>query len=321
MPAPEDNPAAIVAVPPLRGRLSSGRLLRWLSRGRLEQLAAPPDVLGEILGVLERQRPGEGLAALRMWGQTGDRPAAWIAAAEPVYMEPRLDRLFLHALGPGDVSRPEMQRLFDHLQAVLGGGELGFAWLGDCGYICAGRPMATADVPSTVVDRQSPEGSMPAGEAAADTLQLISEIEMALHEQPVNTERQSRGQPPVNSLWLWGGGHAPQRSEARLPTLYADEPLLRGYWASAAATVEDWPGSIAACLEAAPGGFVAVAPAGLDDATAVETELQAVHEALCTGRLARADLISADGIRATLRPADRFRFWRRTAALLRRPPA
>ena len=144
---------------------------------------------------------------------------------------------------------------------------------------------------------------------------------MTLHGQPVNAERLARGQPPVNSLWIWGGGEAPEPRNARVPPLFGGEPLLRGYWASVGGSVRDWPGDIGACLDATPGGFVAAVPPVNGEGAAYHGELVALRDALRSGRLDRVILISADGIRATLRGADRLRFWRRAAALLEAPAA
>lgn len=322
MPVSPNSENAVVLVPMLRGRLADRSLLRWLSRGLLEELHAPVDTFAQVLRALGRECPREGLAALRMWGQTGERPAAWVAAAEAVYMEPRLDRLFLHVLGPDDVTGPELRRLFDALQDTLGGdGGLGFVRLGGCGYIRSARPMETPDKPAVVLDGQNPDGALPPAETAAETLNLISEIEMTLHGQPVNAERLARGQPPVNSLWVWGGGQAPQPRNATVPPLFAGEPLLRGYWASVSGSIRDWPGGIEACLDSAPGGFVAAGPPVGGEGAVSHGDLAALRDALRSGRLDRAILISADGIRVTLRRADRLRFWRRTAAVLEAPAA
>ena len=322
MPQPHDNPDAIVLLPPLRGGLRDRRLIRWLSQGRLEEVRPPVNRLAEVLRLLGLDYPPEGLAALRMWGQTGDRPGAWIAAADPVYMEPQIDRLFLHVLGPGEISNAELCSLFDALQATLGGdGSPGFARLDSCGYIRSKQPMVTSDAPAVLLDRQNPDGSLPSADVAADTLNLISEIEMTLHEQPVNAERQSRGQPPVNSLWIWGGGYSPEQSRELLPPLYSDEPLLRGYWESVSGKAGAWPGTIGACLDAAPAGFVASVSPGQGKDTTLDSELAALRDALQSGRLKRVVLISADGLRTTLHRSDRFRLWRRIYPSLQGPAA
>ena len=320
VPGKQDSSDAVVILPPVRGRLRDVSLLRSLSRGVLEEVATPVEPLVEVLRVLGHEQPGEGLAALRMWGQTGDRPGTWIAAADPVYMEPRLDRLFLHVLGPDDVSNPELRRLFDGLQDTLGkDGTLGFALLGNCGYIRSEHPMETAQVPAVCLDGQNPRGALPKAESASGTLNLISEIEMTLHSQPVNAERESRGQPPVNSLWIWGGGFVPELVATDVPPLFGDEPLLRGYWESVGGRNKSWPGSAGACLDANTGGFVAVVPHGTEGAPDVEADLLTLLDALKSGRLDRIVLISADGIRLTLSRFDRFRFWRRVASALEAP--
>ena len=317
MPLSPDSSTAVVLLPPVRGRLDDRTLLRWLSQGQLQEVPLPADPFTRILGELGLERPAEGLAALRMWGQTGERPGAWVAGADPVCMEPRLDRLFLHVLGPGDVDRSELQRIYDGLQDTLGrDGTIGFARLGGCGYIRAAQAMLTPEVPASILDGQSPGDSLPTTGAAADTLRLISEIEMTLHGMPVNAERQSRGQAPVNSLWIWGGGFAPEQRTLPLLPLFADDPLLCGYWLSVGGTVGAWPGTVSECLDAAPGGFVAEAQADLREGGELPGDLLALRDALRSGRLARAILISADGIRLVLKRSDRFRVWRRKSSLL-----
>lgn len=319
MPQNPDSSDAVVLLPPVRGRLADRSLSRWLSRGTLDAVSVPVDALAEVLSALGRKAPADGIAALRLWGQTGERPTSWIAAADPVCMEPRLDRLFLHALGPGDVTRPELQRLLDALQEALAGdGAIGFARLNDCAYVLAEQVLAASTTPAARLDGHNPHGHLPSGNDAAATLNLVSEIEMTLHAQPVNGERLARGLPPVNSLWLWGGGFAPEKRSEPMPPLFGDEPTLIGYWESVSGTARAWPGSVGACLEASHGGFVAVIPvtAVADD---LRVALDTLREALHAGRLDRVCLIAADGVRATLRAADRFRIWRRTAGLLEDP--
>jgi len=40
---------------------------------------------------------------------------------------------------------------------------------------------------------------------------LLAEIEMILFSHPVNQQREARGELPINSLWLWGGGRLPDK--------------------------------------------------------------------------------------------------------------
>ncbi|MFA5371429.1 MAG: hypothetical protein WC298_05585 [Sideroxydans sp.] len=49
---------------------------------------------------------------------------------------------------------------------------------------------------------------LPQGTDAQRWQRLNNEIQMLLHQHPVNTARQQAGKPVINSLWLWGGGCA-----------------------------------------------------------------------------------------------------------------
>jgi hypothetical protein len=250
-----------------------------------------------------------------MWGQTGERPAVWIAAADAIYLEPHLDHLRLHALGHGAVPASDLRPLFDHLQQTLAdNANYGFARVGSCGYLRAANPIATAAMPSYVINGQLPNEFMPSGDGADGYRRLTSEVEMALHDHEVNLRRQSTGLQPVNGLWFWGGGCAPQQHTEPHPPLFASDPLLKGYWLSKTGVVADWPGNIEACLEASVAGFVAVTPA-LDDPELLEYCLHALRQALRSGRLSRLTLLFRDGVRAVVERRHEWRLWRRASEL------
>ena len=114
MTIPYEKTAAVVLLPAVRGgRLKNSALRRWLARADLQQANGPAELLRTIRGPLKLPCPDDGLAALRLWGQTGDRPTVWMAAADPVYLEPRLDHLCLHALSIGGVPNSDLRSLFD----------------------------------------------------------------------------------------------------------------------------------------------------------------------------------------------------------------
>jgi hypothetical protein len=50
------------------------------------------------------------------------------------------------------------------------------------------------------------EASLPSGPDAAVLKRLGAEMEMWLHSHPLNEARARRGELPVSTLWLWGGG-------------------------------------------------------------------------------------------------------------------
>ena len=288
----------------------------WLAKGDLKREPPRQELLARIANVLDLPYPDEGLAALRMWGQTGDRPTVWIAAADPVYLEPRLDHLCLHDLGEAGVPPSDLRALFDHLQATLADEDgAGFVQLGARGYLRSSKPVATASIPAYVVDQRVPGQFLPDGEGSASYRRLLSEIEMSLHDHAVNQRRAVAGMPPVNSLWIWGGGMAPQRSPRRQPRLFANEPELLGYWDSATASAELWPGDIADCIEMSDSAFVAVTPDS-DDPDYLLDCLDKLRVALRANRFSRLTILFRDGLRADMERPRFWRFWRRDSKLL-----
>ncbi len=317
MTLPYDKSAAVVILPSLAGEaVTDAGLRRWLSRASISRAEKPRELLECVLEALNLPCPEEGAAALRMWGQTGDRPTAWIAAADPVYLEPRMDHLCLHALYGDSMPTADLRAIFDYLQERLAGKErYGFARIGSCGYIRANAPLKTSRSPAYLIDQQLPNEYMPSGDETGTYHTLRSEVEMALHDHEVNLRRESEGFLPVNSLWLWGGGFAPQQSTEPHPPLFADDPLLKGYWLSKTGVVGEWTGSIAACLEASVAGFVAMPSAGQGNANWIEACLQELQAALRTGRISKLTLILTDGYIVDVQKSDAWKFWRRSSTL------
>jgi len=161
---------------------------------------------------------------------------------------------------------------------------------------------------------------------------LLNEIQMLLHAHPVNEAREARGEPPVNSLWLWGAGRAPKVSSTWSSVL-ADEPVAMGLARLARARYSSLPASAAAWLERAPeeGRHLIVldalrAPAALENVDSCKESLEAlerdwfapVFAALRSGRIGMVTVHVPDGAAAasfeTVR-GDLLRFWRRAKRL------
>lgn len=314
MTLPYDKSAAIVVLPSLAGDIvSDPSLRRWLSRGLVSGRRPPEEVLQRVLECLHLPYPVQGLAALRLWGQTGDRPTVWIAAADPVCLEPGLSSLRLHALDSGRMPAGDLRELFDYLQQRLADEDrCGFALIGRHGYVHCREAFATASEPAWVIDQLAPDEYLPRGEQAASHHAVRGEVEMALHEHAVNQRREAEGLPPVNSLWLWGGGFAPQQTAEPRPPLFADDPMLTGYWLSKTGVVANWKGSISDCLDEALAGFVAMPATGGYE---LDTLLEELRAALHSGRISKAILLTRDGYTLELHRSDRWRIWRHHTAM------
>ena len=293
--------------------------LRILSRGRLSRTAGRSETLARIAGILASPIDSSASAALRLWGQRRSRPEDWVVAADPVHFETRLRHLVVRAFAPGEVVREEMEALFDSLQFALGGdGDDRFECVDGTGYLFPTESMQAACGSTAVADGGLPDTFTPSGESARAYHRLQGEIQMMLHDHEVNERRRQAGRPAINALWLWGAGRAPESVGCGLPPVFSNDPLYRGYWECGRGQVSDWRGDFAACLEAAPDGFVAAPDDSIADC-GNHTAVDAVEE--LTGLLRRGDLrrltiVFADGLTADIRRRDLVRFWRGIAPVL-----
>jgi hypothetical protein len=82
-------------------------------------------------------------------------------------------------------------------------------------------PRLTTTAPSVAVGSDI-DSLLPNGADAMRFRTQLNELQMLLHEHPVNQAREARGELPVNSLWLWGGGTKPAVSAIRMPVYARD---------------------------------------------------------------------------------------------------
>ncbi len=309
---------AIVVLPAgMSGRIGDENQRSWLSRSTVRNPDTPADMFIRALAAAGISPPDEGLAALRFWGQTGDRPNVWMAAADPVHLEARLDHLCLHALAGPQSPMSDLRAIFDYLQTSLGEeSSFAFARIGQFAYLRGHEAIETAALPAAAIDGQEPDDFMPSGTAAAGYLKLTGELQLSLHENEVNLRREAEGLLPVNSIWFWGGGMAAEKKVQRLPPFFGDDPLFQGFWESCTGVISPWPGNFAECLDIAVKDLVVVTPAAAEDGDALAKYLDELRRHLKSGRLDRLILLFRDGLTAEVGRFDAFRFWRPTSPLL-----
>jgi len=68
---------------------------------------------------------------------------------------------------------------------------------------------------------------MPQGKGATKWHGILNEMQMLLHDHPINQLRERKGLVPINSIWLSGGGVVQLASKAA-PKIYGDSRLARG---------------------------------------------------------------------------------------------
>jgi hypothetical protein len=174
-------------------------------------------------------------------------------------------------------------------------------------------------------------GRGPAAGARADA--LLNEVQMLLHEHPVNEAREARGEPAINSLWLWGAGPAAQAVAGHWQSVSADDPVALGLARAANARARPLSASGADWLERSPedGRHLIVldalrAPLAAGDAAAWASRAAALEQGwfapLLAGlRAGRVGMLTihvpdaASGVSFETIRGDLRRFWRRPRPL------
>ncbi|RDI99498.1 phosphoglycerate mutase [Dyella solisilvae] len=133
---------------------------------------------------------------------------------------------------------------------------------------------------------------------------LMNEVQVLLHQHPLNAERRERGLPPINSLWLWGGGRLPETVGSRLGGAIGDDLLLRALAQRAGLSMT--PRSVAA-VEAATRGWLV----DLQDLPADEVAGQWWPSIQVLAQKQPLLLSFSSGERWLHRPWHRLRLWRR----------
>jgi hypothetical protein len=214
-------------------------LAEWLGRHDLAR-ASP----GAIAACAPSVAAGFSVAA----GPSGARAPAgpgretqtpqWVWLADPLHLTASLTSLHLMPQGLLRLDGPTQAELCRAFDASFAG--TGYALVPTR----SGRFLATGPAPPGEMQTTDPArclgsaigDALPQGAAARALRRLGVEIEMWLHEHPINAHRMRTGRPPISTLWLWGGG-APLSAarglsavDERSPVaaLLGDDPFVDG---------------------------------------------------------------------------------------------
>jgi hypothetical protein len=201
--------------------------------------------LCEALGISRQQDwPLAPITLAADGGVAGD--AYWLRA-DPVHLRVMRDRIVLADADALSLSRQEA----DALAAAIGqhfGADLSplplhpQRW-----YLRYSQAPRLATTPLSVAAGRDIDPLLPQGDDAPRFRAELNELQMLLHEHPVNQERETRGELPVNSLWLWGGGRLPVACATPVP-LYAENAEAQAVGAFCNARVQAPPAHLDARL-------------------------------------------------------------------------
>jgi hypothetical protein len=204
---------------------------RLVSRSRVQQTGGTDleTTLARWFGLQGEQQDNLAVASLTYLSDCGVPGPGYLLRADPVHLRADQSSLRLFDSRGFSVTQEEADQLvtaFNEFYAERG-------WR-----LTAPRPQrwylslpADPGITTTAIGRvagQVIDPCLPRGAAAADWHALLNEIQMLFHTHPVNSARESRGEPTVNSLWFWGGGMLPAALQTRADRVVADHPLGMG---------------------------------------------------------------------------------------------
>jgi hypothetical protein len=154
---------------------------------------------------------------------------------------------------------------------------------------------------------------VPQGRDGARLRSLMTELQMVLHEHPANDERELRGLPTANAIWLWGAGSLENMQALangqQLPASWADDAFSRGVYQHFGGELHELtdPDEL---LESACMNSRALAVATVQNASMLETKwIERLLRAMSSRKIDRVDLVLDEWHIEADRAAMR-RFWR-----------
>jgi hypothetical protein len=163
-------------------------------------------------------------------------PMTFVVGHADVVMAGRVD----------DLTGPEAARIVVELNRHFATDGMQFVAPRSDRWFAHARDLPTLAVPT--LDQALGPGlreNLPRGAGAPTWNRWHNEVQMLLHEHPVNLEREARGAAPVNGFWFWGAGRVADLPQASLAKAFAtttrEGDVARGLGIRAGVQVADLP--------------------------------------------------------------------------------
>ena len=300
---------------------------RLLSRSKVQPLAGTDleSTLCHWFGL--EQQAALPVAALTYLSDSGEQPRGYLLRADPVHLRADQSSLRLFDSRGFSVTQDEA----DELVTAFNGFYAERGWR-----LTAPRPQrwylslpADPEITTTPIGNiagQVIDPCLPQGAAAAEWHALLNEIQMLFHAHPVNSAREQRGEPAINSLWFWGGGCLPGTLQSRADRVLTDHPLGMGLAQQAGISRMDMPADGNELLAQTRDGLTLVVNDVLDGPTQygdVERWLDALQQleqrwfspllaAIRQGVLSSLEICPCNGYGYMTNKLQQRHFWKRS---------
>ena len=270
---------------------------------------------------IERQAdwPLAAIRAASLGLQPGD--AYWLTA-DPVTLVVGRDEVALAGIVE-DLSRADADALASTLNAhFVNDGVVFVAPRPDSLFARLAKPPRLTTHPPAATTDEPLRLRLPQGADAPTWRRWQSEIQMLLHEHPVNVEREKSGRHPVNGLWFSTGGVLPSRASPGPPVrTFADTGIAVALAAHAGSPARPVPAQLGGALGHTDGAGHTIVVALTADVALAEVERSWAVPApgtLASGQLTEVSVLARDAGDCVSWRALRPRLWQRIAGRARR---
>ena len=298
-----------------------------LARGTRQPCAAGgvEAALCEELGITRQQ--DWPLAPITLEADGGVAGDAYWLRADPVHLRVMRDRIVLADAGAIELEQQEAESLAAGIGQHFGMDLRPHPLHPRRWYLRYEHPPCLATTPWSVAAGRDIDTLLPQGGDAMRFRTLLNELQMLLHAHPVNLAREARGELPINSLWLWGGGKLPAVPVSR-KQVYACDGEARALGVFCGTRVHPLPARLEKSMLETDGVILldALTTAGQrGDAYGWRETLRSVEEDWFVPLLGVLRKISPQGLRLLdpvngkalhLQRADAWKIWRRPRNLI-----
>jgi len=225
----EDLASLVAAIPP-QSRYPA--LERLYSRGRDCRIesASPDHLRFDLYGIKpEGELPIAALTHVNDRDENPQNDYFWLRT-DPVTMWADMARVFMTSYGFADLNPFERNEVENCIRAVLL--EEGIDLHGDHPERWCIALDKSLDFEFTPLDEalgMDVADALPEHPKARYWRRILTEIQVALHNCPINEQRRQSGKQEINSVWFWGGGFIPDAAPHDLfDTVYSNHPVTRG---------------------------------------------------------------------------------------------
>lgn len=155
---------------------------------------------------------------------------------EPVYLKPDISNITVYPIERTPEAEQQTLELLADLQKMFVE-EVQIASLNECEHLISFINLQAPDYyphPLSILGKTI-NRYVEQAKSDLDWYRLLTEIQMFLHDHPVNQSRQANGAYPINSFWFWGGGAALNGSTDQV--VYSDDALIRRFFKNSASRV------------------------------------------------------------------------------------